>query len=842
MTFFYDLNKKLADISAKPETKQLNERDEGKHNNATTGFKALADKAAKEYGSKAAGERVAGAVRNKMKKAGKLEENDMEESAFQAAIGKKKYGADGMKALQKAGREHASDKTMSNIRNKYDKYDESMEEGLGDMMQTAGAKLKGLKANITKNPADRQAAIDAHKGIMKKEYEKMRAAYPNSRMPLSGPGPSKRFDDAEHSIAKHKIGLDNNMEEGMLDSLKNVGKKIAGGINRAVGHGSDEAMRADLQKKMGLPPTGKKPVGEEYGPMEGGAPMTPKQKKFAKLAPPADKITFADKIAGAKKEVDEMLGDVAADAIKKAITHKGGEVSKKGSVTKHRAAPGVYGGSDPEVDALDKLRGPGKDRIRKIADEGSDWKDLGKEYSKPRVGTVTHGAKHDIEQTATGQRVTRRVDPNTGHSVGAEDDKPADGEKRGRGRPKKTDRAPERVTAKAYKHKGGRKVAEEGQGEHSDELKAAMAMLKKAGYKVTKDGEQELDEKAVSKAQQRFMGMVHATQKGEKAPSKEVAKVAKTMKKKDAEDFAATKHKGLPEKKKPEGKKKEKTEEAGGTSTPTASSGFSFGKGIYDSMNRELENMIAESMSINMSDSTEGGKSLTITATDDDAMKLAEIVRNAGLGGEGHAEPHGEVEVVGIESPISGDEGACDTCGSHDCGCGDVEEALAENEPDWPTDEVQSDDALQYSGGLNGPKSTGQTTVPVIANQGDRTGVDDEYLRRLREAAGIAEQEQVMAPESIEEAKEMCDVCEATPCKCDESVEESIARFRSLAGIQETKKVEEDDVEEGNKFTGNLAKARAAGAKEADLDGDGDMEKVRESVSKMTNLWKAYKG
>ena len=32
-----------------------------------------------------------------------------------------------------------------------------------------------------------------------------------------------------------------------------------------------------------------------------------------------DKITFADKIAGAKKEVDEMLGDVAADAMRNAI-------------------------------------------------------------------------------------------------------------------------------------------------------------------------------------------------------------------------------------------------------------------------------------------------------------------------------------------------------------------------------------------------------------------------------------------------------------------------------------------------------------------------------------------
>jgi len=38
----------------------------------------------------------------------------------------------------------------------------------------------------------------------------------------------------------------------------------------------------------------------------------------------------------------------------------------------------------------------------------------------------------------------------------------------------------------------------------------------------------------------------------------------------------------------------------------------------------------------------------------------------------------------------------------------------------------------------------------------------------------------------------------------------------------------EDEMEEGNLFTGNLAKARAAGKSMADLDGDGDMEKVTE--------------
>jgi hypothetical protein len=54
---------------------------------------------------------------------------------------------------------------------------------------------------------------------------------------------------------------------------------------------------------------------------------------------------------------------------------------------------------------------------------------------------------------------------------------------------------------------------------------------------------------AQSKAQQRFMGMVHAAQKGEEPASPEVAKVAADMDKKSAKDFASTKHKGLPNKK-----------------------------------------------------------------------------------------------------------------------------------------------------------------------------------------------------------------------------------------------------------------------------------------------------
>jgi len=71
-----------------------------------------------------------------------------------------------------------------------------------------------------------------------------------------------------------------------------------------------------------------------------------------------------------------------------------------------------------------------------------------------------------------------------------------------------------------------------------------------------------LAEKAKSKAQQRFMGMVYATKKGKKAPSPEVAAAAEGMSKKEAKKYASTEHEGLPEKKKSKKKKSKMNEEA----------------------------------------------------------------------------------------------------------------------------------------------------------------------------------------------------------------------------------------------------------------------------------------
>ena len=305
------------------------------------------------------------------------------------------------------------------------------------------------------------------------------------------------------------------------------------------------------------------------------------------------------------------------------------------------------------------------------------------------------------------------------------------------------------------------------------------------------------------------MGMVHSAQKGEKPASKAVGKVANTMKKSAAEDFAKTKHKGLPEKKKKEvgetseegritttrtgpgktlttsstgrvnatignGKMSVKpgksdkpmdadTDTASNKDTSSSKSNSMVGKGIYDSMNRELELMIAESMSINMSDSTEGGKSLTITATDEDALKLGMLLKNAGLGG--------------------GDQHSGDM---PDCGCDDVQEAVDENSPDYPTNTEQADNNFGYAGGLNKPKTDvagdGQSTVPVTAVHTQ----EEDALRRMMEMAGLAE---AAKPDYIDldgdgnKKESMKDAADDVNEE-EDTVEESMHRMREAAGIK----------------------------------------------------------
>jgi len=63
----------------------------------------------------------------------------------------------------------------------------------------------------------------------------------------------KKFNQAKAGKLKEEV-----VEEGMMDTVKKVGGKVL----KTLGHGSDDDMRKDLQRKMGMPQTGEKPKKE----------------------------------------------------------------------------------------------------------------------------------------------------------------------------------------------------------------------------------------------------------------------------------------------------------------------------------------------------------------------------------------------------------------------------------------------------------------------------------------------------------------------------------------------------------------------------------------------------
>lgn len=100
-----------------------------------------------------------------------------------------------------------------------------------------------------------------------------------------------------------------------------------------------------------------------------------------------------------------------------------------------------------------------------------------------------------------------------------------------------------------YERQQRYQTAEDPDSDDADNYPASKTKDPKKLRKQKAMGEGYLAEKSLSRAQQRFMGMVYAAKKGETPASPEVAKAAEGMTKKSARDFAKTKHEGLPEKK-----------------------------------------------------------------------------------------------------------------------------------------------------------------------------------------------------------------------------------------------------------------------------------------------------
>ena len=92
---------------------------------------------------------------------GQMDEGDIDESGLQAYLGKKKYGKEGMQALQKAGREGASKEKMDQIRAQHDKMDEGSYNE--DMLSPAQKKFAALA-----EPKDKITYADKIAGAKKK--------------------------------------------------------------------------------------------------------------------------------------------------------------------------------------------------------------------------------------------------------------------------------------------------------------------------------------------------------------------------------------------------------------------------------------------------------------------------------------------------------------------------------------------------------------------------------------------------------------------------------------------------------------------------------------------------
>lgn len=461
------------------------------------------------------------------------------------------------------------------------------------------------------------------------------------------------------------------------------------------------------------------------------------------------------------KKAKPDFADIDGDGDTKETMKKAAADKKKGAGSKATGSSGLTAGQKKLPPGLQKAIAK-KKSVKESGELSEDYSNFfDKKMAYQKIGATVDGSDSDYTVTFRDGKRKRYLEKNgrrqvtTLAPVDRQDDVDDEGNvvKRGRGRPTGPAKAPERTTAKAYKHKGVRKVKEGNidpvdRGEYDREGDMAMNQLHQIAdaaeelhsilnaednlpewvqskitlavdyldlardyLKSKKSQNQHSDqeaiaEKAVSRSQQKAAGAALAAKRGEGAAvgaSKEMAKMGT----KELEKIASTKHKGLPDKKKTEDKHKDKDDavEETTTSGSVATSGDKpakansmFGKGVYEgaiaeSYDRKLSSVLTESMSINTSTDDQGQRSITITATDAEADQLAELLKMSGLGSS---------QSQGVQKNMP-----CAECGGHS--------GLHEDEcPHKVNEEYANEPNAQYgdmemllqtmAGGVNGPK------------------------------------------------------------------------------------------------------------------------------------------
>jgi hypothetical protein len=629
------------------------------------------------------------------------EHGDMEESALQAYLGNKKYGKQGMDALRKAGREHAGKDKMDQIRNRYDKMDE--------MECDNPTPSKGIPGNMpVKGKMDR----------------------------LNG---KRDYYEEEHS------------EEDIMDYLN---RKLAPHDKQQ--QAKEDACAVPYNKGSGKPDA-KNGMEFEGNAFTGKLASTPKGGKFELDGEEYKDDSSLEETVSRKhfQQVADLLKNIPDEAKRKEMALHHASIFKQQNprfdIRRFAQAAGVdleecamweelKGGQvkldknhDGKLDANDFAM------LRKGAEETDEGWDDAMAVGKAAANQKPAFSRHNVKDTGYSKVYTRK--PETF-------DEPEDGEEASADAPKRgrpaTGKAPNRKTKGAYKHKvdeeGEEMVdekAEQGKRHFFDKLAPAAKKVAKVVGKVVgkEDVKAEKAGKKVAKDIEHDEG--HKGKDDNKYDDKKDRKEKKTEDSKpDYIDLDKDGNKKETMKKAAKDKEEKVDETTTSSSIATATTsgksskgGINYGGSIYDSWNRQFETLLAESVNVSqesakMEDGNEE-ESITINVTGDDVARFKEVLASMGLG----QQTAPSVEVTHDDS--------CGTCGGTPCQCdeqlanangatltGDeLDEAdvtVSQNEPDYPSNEEESDDALQYSGGLNGPKSTGQTTIPVVASQQDR--------------------------------------------------------------------------------------------------------------------------
>ena len=715
------------------------------------------------------------------KKKGAVKES--EQNMSRAAKGYEKYGKQGMQALAKAGKEG---KSLDPIRKKYDKYDESAKPDFLDLDKDGNKKEPMKKAARDKNDArgsfQKQmggSAGDLTKGLSigaKKVDEASKNLFPGT------PEYELRFgkDDASSAFDKKKISTGTvytrkHQEEPEAadddDTPKKKGRPV--GAKRRLGAKGPGVDSKLLKGKGGLKEGDIDIVDRGEYDREGDMALSQVHQIAdaarelhailasddnlpewvqSKITKALDYIDTARDYLDAEKEMDrEELPEIApiVGALAGRALAGAAGAGRVGQAVGSMAGRGIASAmnSNDEVEEAGysaKAARAGKDIGKPGKNFGKIAKGAAERYGSKAAGERVAGAvlnklraKEGVEEgpdTGIGSKLPKSDIETFGLQKGRpykinppEDFKPGD-RKRAVQQLIPTQDKKDHIRSRLGKHVAPvlpeQDVEEGGKDRTAGKKSGVPSSISTAELKAELKRRSQVEEESTDIKDQ------HAEKAGKKVAKdiehdeghkgRDDAKAEKAGKK-------VTKDIEYDDKKDKEKKVDETTVSGsvatGGDAPKKSKGGMQFGQGVYEgaiaeSFDKKLGGILTEGMSVNVSTDDTGKKSITVNATDADADSLGNMLKMAGLfSSEGYSR-------------------TCEHChGIHEAGACQAEQVAEElaNSPDAVY--ADKDYMTQtLSGGLNGPKTTGQTTGPIVNQQPGRQGVMAEAERVVEQS------------------------------------------------------------------------------------------------------------